>query len=279
MNYGFMRFPNFCKKALTLSYDDGMIYDKKLVAILNEYGLKCTFNLNSGEFATDVSAARRRLTESEAVELYADTNHEIAVHGLKHLSLPFFPGEAALNDVIEDRKNLERIFGRIVKGMAYAYGKYDDKAVETLRCCGIKYARTVVSTEKFDIPSDWLRMPATCHHNNPRLAEITDRFLNDEPARSYAYDSPKLFYLWGHSYEFEDNYNWNLIEEFAKKTGGRDDVWYATNGEVYEYVRAFDALEFSVNGDRVYNPSAQTVWICYFGKNVKILPGETAQIK
>ena len=43
--YAFLRFPNFRKKAVTLSYDDGVIYDKRLMRILDEYGLKATFNL------------------------------------------------------------------------------------------------------------------------------------------------------------------------------------------------------------------------------------------
>ena len=35
-------------KAVTFSYDDGIEQDKQLVDIFNTYGLKCTFNLNSG---------------------------------------------------------------------------------------------------------------------------------------------------------------------------------------------------------------------------------------
>ena len=51
MDYTFLRFPGFKKRAVTLSYDDGMVYDKLLVEILNTYGIKCTFNLNSELFA------------------------------------------------------------------------------------------------------------------------------------------------------------------------------------------------------------------------------------
>ena len=278
MNYKFLRFPDFKKKALTLSYDDGMIYDKKLVEILNKYGLKCTFNLNSGELAPQADDTRRRLTRPEAIELYSGGIHEVAVHGLKHLQLDAVADEIAVNDVLEDRKNLERMFGKIIKGMAYAYGTFDDGAVDILRRCGIKYARTVISTEKFDIPSDWLRLPATCHHSNPRLGELTERFLCDEKPRNAWWNAPKLFYLWGHSYEFEDNGNWNVIENFAAKTGGRDDVWYATNGEIYDYIRAFDGLEYSVDGSAVYNPSCLGVWICLFGKDVYIPAGRTVSV-
>ena len=43
----FMRFPSFKDKALTLSYDDGTIYDRQLVGVFLEHGLKGTFNLCS----------------------------------------------------------------------------------------------------------------------------------------------------------------------------------------------------------------------------------------
>ena len=35
------------KKAITFSFDDGVKQDERLIAILNKYGLKATFNINS----------------------------------------------------------------------------------------------------------------------------------------------------------------------------------------------------------------------------------------
>ena len=45
-----MRFPGGLRKAVTLSYDDGVEQDRELIGILDQAGLKCTFNLNSGCF-------------------------------------------------------------------------------------------------------------------------------------------------------------------------------------------------------------------------------------
>ena len=82
--YTFMRFPNFRKKALTLSYDDGVIYDEKLIAIMDKYGLKGTFNINSGRFD---EPHPRLLSEDRAIALYKDSGHEVAVHSYTHPSL------------------------------------------------------------------------------------------------------------------------------------------------------------------------------------------------
>ena len=71
----------------------------------------------------------------------------------------------------------------------------------------------------------------------------------------------RLFYLWGHSYEFEADDNWDVIERFAEYTGGKDDIWYATNIEIYDYIEAYNRLQWSADMTMVHNPSAISVWV------------------
>ena len=109
--------------------------------------------------------------------------------------------------------------------------------------------------------------------------ELAKTFVEAEPARNLWYDKPMLFYLWGHSYEFDDRDNWNVIEEFAEYVGGREDIWYATNGEIYDYVKAFERLRYSVAGTFVQNPSALDVYLCWRGKNVLVPAGKTVDLR
>ena len=104
--------------------------------------------------------------------------------------------------------------------------------------------------------------------------EYAKNFLEDE-SKDWWEKNPKLFYLLGHSYEFNDEDDWEIIEQFAQHVGGRADVWYATNGEIYSYVQAFDKLEYSSDGRLVYNPSAIDLYVCYFKKNYIIPSGKT----
>ncbi len=274
-----MRFPHGKKKALTLSYDDGVIQDVRLMDILDKNGIKCTFNINSGIMsATDVNTAHgsptARLSRNQAVKLYKNSPHEVAVHGFIHPFYDRIPSDRIAHDILKDRENLENMFERNIKGCAYPMGPCNDTAVEALRVCGILYARTTVSTERFDVPTDWLRMPATCHHNNPRLFELCDSFLNTDPCfNNY------LFYLWGHSYEFDDNKNWDIIEKFAEKMGGHDEVWYATNMEIYEYVAAYNSLVYSADGRFVTNPTLIDVFIEQGDKLYKISSGERKDLE
>lgn len=260
MSNVFMRFPGGVGKALTLSYDDGVEQDIKLMEILDRYGIKCTFNINSGRFVPedkvyDEGQIHRIMSKSRVLETYKDSGHEVAVHALTHAWLDCIPAAEVAREVIEDRKNLEEMFGMPIRGMAYPYGATDDTVVEVLKNSGIVYSRTTVSTEKFGIPTDWLRLSATCHHKNARLGELAEKFVQMKvPNR------PQLFYLWGHSYEFEKDNNWNVIEQFCETVGGKEDIWYATNIEIYDYIQAYDRLIWAVDYRMVANPSAIPVW-------------------
>ena len=273
-----MRFPGGFKKALTLSYDDGVEQDIELIRILDEAGIRATFNINSGLFAKagtvyPAGQIHRRMTLDRAKALYQGTAHEVAVHALTHPDLTGLPAAQVTREVLLDRENLEREFGGIIRGMAYPFGTHNDEVIACLRACGVAYSRTVESTRRFDIPKDWLTLHPTCHHNDPQLMPLCDRFLADG-----ANWNSKLFYLWGHSYEFEAYDNWRVISSFAKKMGGHKDVWYATNIEIVDYVNAYRSLIVSADGSTVHNPTAATLWLEENGALHRIAPGETLTV-
>ena len=270
-----MRFPGGLPKALTLSYDDGVEQDEQLIAIVEKYGLKGTFNINSGCFPPeDVSYApgtiHRRMPLTRLKEVYAKSSWEIAAHAFTHASLVGLPPNIATEEVLRDRKELEDAFGTVVRGFAYPFGAFDDRSVGILKNCGICYARTVQSTHDFHLPQDWLRLPATCHHNDPELMNLADRFVSIKN-----WWDPMLFYLWGHSYEFEALGNWNVIEAFAEKVSGKPDIWYATNIEIYDYCEAFSRLVFNTVMNVCVNPSARDLWFAYGEKEVHVPAGGT----
>lgn len=280
----YMLFPNAKRKALTFSYDDGVEQDIRLMEIFNKHGLKGTFNLNgqpleTAEYTWPEGTIHRRMGYKMALETYGGEpgrNHEIAIHSYTHPFLDRIPRALANYEVAKDREVLEKLFDRLIRGCAYPMGTFSDMTVDVLRDNDIAYARTTVSTGNFSVPTDWLRMPATCHHNDSRLFDLAETFVGGNPG---AWDTPWLFYVWGHAYEFDADNNWDRIESFCEKVGCREDVWYATNMEVYEYVEAYRALHFSVEGQYVYNPSAIPVWFEYAGVTCKVEPGETKKFR
>ncbi len=264
-------------KVLTLSYDDGVVQDIRLVEILNKHGIKGTFNINSGKyFPEEVTREtnRGRLKLSEAKALYINSGHEVAVHGLTHPYLERLDSAEMIYEITEDRKHIEREYGQIARGMAYPYGTYNDTVLDVLEKCHIAYARTVKATYTFKFPENWLELHPTCHHNYEYLEDLIKKFVETPSRWGYA----EMFYLWGHSYEFDDHDNWDVIEKFAAYAGGHDHIWYATNIEIYDYVKAYESLQTSYDKKIIHNPSAIDVWAEIDGETHCIKAGETLRL-
>ena len=218
------------RKALTFSYDDGIEQDRKLVEIFNKYGMKATFNLNTGiqtpESNFEIEGVYiNRMKQEGLEELYR--GHEIATHGLTHAAPTGMTKEQLDKEFLTDMSNIERIYGTYPVGMAYAYGCVDDEVVKYLKSIGIKYGRTVEASHSFEIPKEPLKLKATCHHDDDMLFELAEKFLKAEPKEN----EQMLFYVWGHSYEFDVNNNWDRIEELCKMMSGKADIFYGTNRE------------------------------------------------
>ncbi len=277
-----MRFPEGREKALTLSYDDGSKCDKRLVEILNNYGIKATLNINSEYVGID----ERHLDIDEIKAISEDGIHEIAIHGARHIATGNVSAVVGMNDMLECRKSLERSLGKIIRGMAYpdtgisviTSGISKAEIKTYLKRLGIAYGRTLGGdNDRFGIPNDFYEWMPTAHHANPKLMEWTDKFVSGALPSYRAMRSPWLFYLWGHSCEFENK--WELLEEFCRKTGNNDSIWYATNIEIYDYVTAYRSLIFNVDCTEVFNPTCIKVWFEADSKEIiSVSPGERKRI-
>ena len=224
-------------KALTLSFDDGAIQDVKAIEILNKYGLKATFNLNSGYLGTVGSCVydghtviRDKVSSSKVRELYK--NHEVAVHTVAHPNLTELGEEDIVYQVETDRRLLSELCGYEVHGMAYPCGgtNNDDRVADVLkRRTEIKFSRTITSTHSFDLQDNLFRFNPTVYYlEADKMFELAEKFI------SLKTDKPQLFYIWGHTYEldFGDNITWQKFEEFCKLVSNKSDIFYGTNSEI-----------------------------------------------
>ncbi len=280
MRYTFLRFPEGKAKALTLSYDDGCNQDLRFVQLITKYGLKCTFNLNGQKFKGDSG-----LTVEQVKEHILANGHEIAVHGYYHRGEGYLRPIEGIIDVLDSRRELESTYGRIVRGMAYpdsgitawAPNASYDKVKSYLSELDIAYARTLGGdNDGFALPNDWHAWMPSAHHNNPKIMEYVKKFLSRDLSQGYcASRAPWLFYIWGHSFEFDREGGWEHAERLCQALSGRDDVWYATNIEIYDYVQAYNSLVYSADNSMVYNPSLLTIWLDRDGVIYSIKSGET----
>jgi len=281
----FMRYPEGKAKAVTFSYDDGIQSDRRLAAIFDKYGMKGTFN-----FCCDGVMKPPYFSKEEMEEIFFSKGHEIAVHGAFHRANGNTRPIEGIKDVLDCRLFLEEKCDRIIRGMAYPdtgitrmgnFGSYEG-IKQYLTELDIAYARTLGGdNNSFDLPLDFHAWMPTAHHDNPKIMEYIDEFLTLDTSTAvyHAKRTPKLFYIWGHSYEFDRKNNWEHIEEICQKLSGSDEIWYATNIEIYDYVEAYKSLKYSADGYIIFNPSLVTVWLDVDGKLYSVNPGETIRIE
>lgn len=285
-SYRFLRFPGGKTKAVTFSYDDGAVSDMRLCDIFDKYEMKGTFNLNSSHVLDTTRKTTINLPEMKDI---LARGHEIALHGYSHKAHSSIAPVEAVRETLADRLYMEKALGKIIRGMAYpdtgirhSHNGNDYQTVRgILQSVGVAYARAlVINNVDFTLPTDWYAWMPTCHHTDPNLFELASKFLDLDVEGKYCSDRyPRLFYVWGHSYEFDNHNNWERIEELCSMLSAKEDIWYATNIEIYNYVKAYESLIPSADSSMIYNPSLMTVWFNVNGKIHSVEPGQTLTIE
>lgn len=223
-------------KAVTFSFDDGCLQDVRTIEILNKYGLKATFNLNSSRLGLKETLDRNgrivdftKVNPCDVKTTYA--NHEVAVHTLTHERLPLLSKEAIIWQVEHDRLTLSNLVGYEVECMAYPCGgiNNDERVAEIINNnTGVKFARTIKSTYSYDIQPNYYRYdPSVYIIEVEQLFKMGSDFINLKATK------PQLFYIWGHTFEMDAEYiSWERFEEFCKLISNKPDIFYGTNKEV-----------------------------------------------
>lgn len=221
------------RKAVTFSLDDGILQDIRAIEIMDKYGIKCTFNLNSGLLGQKATLYRNGRTVShdkvsaeKVKEIYR--NHEIASHTLTHPNLRECDDETVVRQIRDDLNALGKISEQKVFGFAYPCGVTNEHIAEVIKNhTDVKYARTTVSTYDFALQDNLYMFNPTVHITENCIFEIADRFLEASDSE------PRLLYIWGHSFEMDaDLLSWENFEKLCNTLSGRSDIFYGTNSQV-----------------------------------------------
>lgn len=196
------------RKIIALSFDDGTVYDKRFVDMLNRHGVPGTFNLNSGlsDFVWhcgDHPICRLDLRENR--ELYR--GHEVACHSVHHPYLPSLSREELIWQVGEDHRCLREIFGREELGFGVPFDQCTQREIDIIReGTGVRYIRLSELSDSFAPPADCWHIPIHGLFNQPDIRERLSAFADSGLPLS-------LFVLCGHSYECEVEDKWDYMEQ------------------------------------------------------------------
>ena len=128
----------------------------------------------------------------------------------------------------QDRQILSELCGYDVVGFAYPCGQFDDRVCKLIKeRTGIKYARTVISSGSFGPQMNLYKFNPTVyfHREWDALFRLGEEFL------SLKAEEKSVFYIWGHSFEFDIHDSWSRFEEFLQMMSGSDSICYCTNKE------------------------------------------------
>lgn len=266
-------YPEFKKKAVCFSYDDGLICDTRIMEVLSFYHFKGTFNLVPGKFGekkeridnAGITIDASHISLHDAKELYA--GQEIANHSMTHPFLQDLEEEQTRLELLEAKEELEKSFPQKVEGFVYPYGSYSSVTLKALREQGYEYARTTRSTYSFSAPIDWLLWNPTIHHRDPKLFETLNDFINSNQELA-------CFFLWGHGYEFLIDHNIGLLSNFCEEVSKHDDITVMTCLEIAKYQKAAaQVYYFGRQTNAFINPSDLDIYIEVNGKKI-IVPAK-----
>lgn len=266
-------WPEGLSGAMSQTWDDGQIYDRKLIDRMNHYGIKGSFNLNSYSLGRSIDEGFASLgefvTRDEIKKLYQ--GHELALHTVHHPWMAAWGKDGIRTQLIQNKIDLESCVGYPIKGMALPFNRSSPEIRSCAKELGIKYIRGGNGAPDTITPEDF-------HH-----WQYNTNFVKyDRVAIEHFIKTPypqKLFTLMGHSFEMERLENgWEKLEEILKEWSEIPNIWYATFLEIFEYIDAFKRLEWTFNGQVVKNPNAVDLYLRVNKKVIKIESGATISI-
>ena len=248
-------YPQGKKKAFVLTYDDGVLQDVRLVLLLNRYGLKGTFHLNSRLMEQEFvwhhpkCGAVRRLPLSVAAHLYE--GHEVASHTCTHPDLQGMSWEGLCYELGHDKYCLEQLVGKPVRGFGVPFDHYDAQTAACVRSLGFAYGRGSVETESYQPILDPYWQNAGMFHLNPKLWEFVDGFFSTE-------EELACCIIVGHSYDLDAEQLWEKMEALFARVAAAEDVVSMTYLELVEYLQAWQSVRWE--GDFPINEGTVPVW-------------------
>ena len=262
-------YPGGRAKAFNITYDDGILQDVRFVELLNRYGLKGTFNLNSQlmeeefEWVHPNGMTVKRLSRDAVRRLY--DGHEVAAHTLTHPFLNDKTEEELRWEIGEDKRRLEELFGREVAGFGVPFDYYDEKIAQCVKECGFEYGRNSELTHDYSPWRSPFAWSCGIFHLEPELEEYVEGFFRTE-------EELALCQIVGHSYDLDAENLWDKMEHILSRVAGDGTVCSMTHLELVRYLRAM--AQAAVDEECIHNFSGATLWFRVDGEVLELAPGE-----
>lgn len=224
------------------------MWKRRLTELIRKYGIRAMFHLPSAYIGRN-----GHVTANETPSLYRDFE-------VSHAMINQMPFQQRVQEVWEDL--LAWGHRRLPGSLAFlSLWRIHPTASAIANPSGHSYARTTQSTT--------LR---TARPGNPVYLErhlpLHRAFAVFRVSLLKKHPGNVLLYVWGNSFEFEREHNWDLIQEFCKRMQDLPEIWYATYIEVADYCTARKRIVISAGGAVIQNLSYQDILLSVNGQTV-----------
>ncbi|HEY2544763.1 MAG TPA: polysaccharide deacetylase family protein [Candidatus Acidoferrum sp.] len=239
------------KFLMTTSWDDGHPLDMRVADLLAKHGLTGTFYVpQSGPRAVMDTSQLRNLSET----------FEIGGHTLEHVAIDRLSDRDAGEQLSGSREWIEQLTGKSCRVFCFPGGRFRKRQLKLVRRAGYEAARTVefLSTANPRLVDDLCLMPTTIQAyphgplayarnalkrfpastliNLPRSLRTSGWISLAKHLFLQTMERGGVFHLWGHSWEIEQEHQWQQLEVILALMGScSDKVNSLTNGELGAY--------------------------------------------
>ena len=215
---------------ITTSWDDGHPCDLRLAELLKRYNIPATFYI-------PIDNVERECMNSSQISEIARA-FDVGGHSYHHLDLTRIDLKDARKEIIEGKEKLEQIIGKEVVSFCYPRGCYNKNIIDLVKGARFNGARTVMLFTRQ--VKDIYKMGTTIYARNLSIHSYRKHFRGwQDPGLFWYILHNNLFFkswdqiaievldfirvnggiwhLWGHSWEINENNDWNKLEHVLSK--------------------------------------------------------------
>ena len=216
---------------MTTSWDDGHPLDLRIAELLEKYGLTGTFYVPR--------AAQQAVMDPKQIRTLS-ASFEIGAHTLDHIALDRVSDDQARSQLSGSRRWIEDVIGKRCSVFCFPAGKFRNRQLTLVSEAGFQAARTVEllsigypvrRSELFLIPTtvqafrhgflayakNALKRPGGNYLvRTGALLHSRDWMALAQHLLLLAIERRGMFHLWGHSWEMEQQSQWDRLEGLLK---------------------------------------------------------------
>jgi len=233
---------------LTISVDDGHPTDLQSAELLQRVGLKATFYIPARN-------PERELMSLQGIQEVAK-HFEVGSHTFNHRPLRNLSDEEARTEINDGKKWLEDLTGGKVAAFCYPRGKFHSGSVKLVGEAGFVGARTCMLNVNSFPQNPFLWGVSTHGYSHPAAIQIRHALLeknfkgilNFVFTHKLAYDWSEHFrhavdfvekhggvaHLYFHSWEIEEQGQWNNLRQLLENISHRKGLLRLTNGDLFK---------------------------------------------